>query len=309
MDGSERIATDFGGIRRLEMSLPFHPKSVAVYLVPQGNGWILVDCGMNLPTSLPVYEAAGIQWDDIRQIILTHAHPDHSGLAARIQQLTGAPVRMHRREEGMLKSLRTPERWLRWQDEVLRGAGVPQSLRISIGDTVLKMRRWFPALEADSYIEDGDTIETKLGPMQAMLTGGHSAGHLCFYFPDEKILLSGDQLLKPRTPHLEWYPEGSSLAEFRASLEELAGLDVAEVLPSHGRPFREQQTRVQSILEHCRERAAQIRNLQARGVGTAHEMALALWNRPMSPFEHRSAVFEVLAFLEETGSGWLAQAA
>ena len=64
-----------------------------------------------------------------------------------------------------------------------------------------------------------------------------------------------------------------------------------------------------SILDHCRERAFRIRNLQADGIKAVHELALALWNRPMSPSEHRSAVFEVLAFLQEGGNCRLAQAA
>ena len=46
------VCQDFGGIRRLELPLPFQPGSVNVYLIPQGSGWILVDCGLNVPSSL-----------------------------------------------------------------------------------------------------------------------------------------------------------------------------------------------------------------------------------------------------------------
>src|SRR5438132_877675 len=92
---------DLGGIRRLELRLPFNPGFVNVYLVPQETGWILVDCGMNMPSVLPAYEEAGVRWSDIRQTILTHVHPDHSGMAACIRELSGAPVRMHRREESL----------------------------------------------------------------------------------------------------------------------------------------------------------------------------------------------------------------
>ena len=283
----------------MELAIPFQPGFVNVYLVPQEKGWILVDCGINEPSAISAYETAGIPWPDIRQIVLTHVHPDHSGMAARIQELTGAPIRMHRREEAVLKSLRSPARWLAWQDEILRGSGVPQSMRGVIGGAALDLRELFPKAEADSYIEDGDVIDTKIGPMQAVLTTGHSSGHLCFYFPEGKMLLSGDQLLKMHSPHVEWDPEENALAGFRASLERLAGLDVEWVLPSHGQAFRERRTRAESILGNCRARAAQIRDLQASGVGTAHDLALALWNRPMSPFEHRSAVFEVLAFMQQ----------
>jgi glyoxylase-like metal-dependent hydrolase (beta-lactamase superfamily II) len=299
MDLFSEPSPDFGGIRRLELRLPFQPGSVNVYLVPQESGWILVDTGMNLPTSLSTYEDAGIQWSAIRQTVLTHVHPDHSGLAARIREVTGAPIRMHRREEDVLKRLREPESWLAWQDEILREAGVPESARIGIQDVTLHLRGLFPAMEADSYIEDGEVIPTALGPMQALLTPGHSPGHLCFYFPQKRILLTGDQMLKPRAPHLEWNPEGSALAEFRASLEELSHLDVDWVLPSHGRPFRGHRARARVILNHSRAMQAQIRNLRASGIDSTHDLAEAFWNRTLQPYEHRGAVFEILAYLQQ----------
>jgi len=287
----------FGGIRRLELRLPFQPGSVNVYLVPQENGWILVDCGMNMPATLSTYQDAGVRWSDIRQTVLTHVHPDHSGLAAQIRELTGAPVRMHRREEHVLKSFRVPEPWLAWQDEILREAGVPEISRSSIQDATLQLRQLFPAMDADSYIEDGEVIPTALGPMQAMLTPGHSPGHICFYFPEKKILLAGDQLLKPRAPHVEWNPDGSALSGFRESLERISNLDVDWVLPSHGRPYRGHRARVESILNRSREMEEQIRDLRAGGINSAHDLAGAFWNRTLQPFEHRNAVFEILAYM------------
>ena len=292
------ISRNFGGIRRLELGLPFQPGSVNVYLVPQENGWILVDCGMNMSTTLSAYADAGIRWPDIRQTLLTHVHPDHSGLAARIRELTGAPVRMHRREEDVLKSFRVPERWLAWQDTILREAGVPEPSRGAIQYVTSHLQQLFPAMEADSYIEDGEVIHTALGPMRAMLTPGHSPGHICFYLPEKKILLAGDQLLKLRAPHVEWNPEGNALAEFREALEGISNLDVEWVLPSHGRPYRGHRTRVETILNHSREMDVQIRSLQANGFGSAHDLAGAFWSRTLEPFEHRNAVFEILAYLQ-----------
>jgi glyoxylase-like metal-dependent hydrolase (beta-lactamase superfamily II) len=289
---------DLGGIRRLELHLPFKPGTVNVYLVPRETGWILVDCGMNMPDALSAYEEAGVRWSDIRQTVLTHVHPDHSGMAACIRRLTGAPVRMHRNEENVLKGLRSPKAWLAWQGDILSRAGVPDAELERIHEASLRLRDYFPDLEADSCIGDGEVLDTDLGPMVAMLTPGHSPGHLCFYFPEKKILLAGDQLLKPRQPHLEWTPEGCALTDFRSSLERIAGLDVDWVLPSHGRPYNGHQARVTAILNHCREMDAQIRNLRSSGIGSPHELAGAFWNRTLPPFEHRTAVFEILAYLQ-----------
>ena len=44
-----------------------------------------------------------------------------------------------------------------------------------------------------------------------------------------------------------------------------------------------------------KEMDAQIRNLRSSGIDSAHEQAGAFWNRILPPFEHRNAVFEILA--------------
>ena len=183
----------------------------------QEDGWILVDCGVNVPSVLSAYELAGIEGPDIRQIILTHVHPDHSGLSACIREVSGAPVRMHRNEQEVLRSVSDPEPWINWQDGILDEAGVPREMRHNIRGATRELRSFYPDVAADSYIEHGDAIPTGLGQMQALLTPGHSPGHLCFYFPEKKILLAGDQLLRPNTPHVEWYRDGCALDEFRAS--------------------------------------------------------------------------------------------
>ena len=206
---------------------------------------------------------------------------------------------MHRREAHVLKSLREPKPWLAWQEEILRQAGVPEPERDDIQVASLRLQKFFPAMETDSHIQDGEEILTDLGPMQARLTPGHSPGHLCFYFPDKKILLAGDQLLKARAPHVEWNPMGCALADFRASLEGISNLDIEWVLPSHGRPFHGHRARVEAILNHSREMDAQIRNLQASGIDSAHGLARAVWNRGLQRFEHRNAVFEILAYLQQ----------
>ncbi len=295
---AQAVEQDFGGVRRIELPLPFRPGYVNVYLVPLEDGWILVDCGMDLPDVTSAYEKAGIDWSSIRQTLITHSHPDHSGFAERIRRLTGAPVRMHHHEDAFLNTMRTPTEYLAWQEEVLRRAGVPESALGGIWKSCLQMNSFFPAISADSYIEDGEIIPTALGPMQALLTPGHTRGHLCFHLPDAKILIAGDQILNPRTPHLEWDSETDALAEFRVSLERLQQLDPEWVLPSHGRPSSGREARIRALLEHSREMAGQIARLQSEGSCSPHELALAFWKRPMSAFEHRNAVFEMLAYLE-----------
>jgi glyoxylase-like metal-dependent hydrolase (beta-lactamase superfamily II) len=120
--------TPFRTIRRIEIPLPLAPGHVNVYLVPCKGGWILVDTGMNTPGTLERLEGAGVELASIQRIVLTHVHPDHSGLAAVLRERTGAEVWMHSEEDRVLESLQHPERWLERQRGLLTEVGVPSEM-------------------------------------------------------------------------------------------------------------------------------------------------------------------------------------
>jgi len=75
------------GVLALALPLPFELQSVNVYLVALGEGYLLVDCGMNTE---PAFETLGAQWKNAAwpgpniADLLTHMHPDHMGMAARL---------------------------------------------------------------------------------------------------------------------------------------------------------------------------------------------------------------------------------
>lgn len=75
--------------------LPFG--MVNCHLVIGAQGCVLVDAG--LPGSEPKVERAlkqhGLTFKDIKLIVITHAHVDHAGSAARLRELSGAPILAH----------------------------------------------------------------------------------------------------------------------------------------------------------------------------------------------------------------------
>jgi hydroxyacylglutathione hydrolase len=75
--------------------LPF--KIVNAHLIKSEDGCILVDTG--IPASerkiARVLDRHGLSFKDIKLIIVTHAHTDHAGSAARIRELSGAPILAH----------------------------------------------------------------------------------------------------------------------------------------------------------------------------------------------------------------------
>lgn len=87
-------------IYRLRLPLPFALDHVNCYLIRGDGGWTLLDTGLHTPDGwrhwLAAFAELRIAPNDIEQIVLTHVHPDHYGMAGTLQAWTAnaAPVRM-----------------------------------------------------------------------------------------------------------------------------------------------------------------------------------------------------------------------
>lgn len=290
------------GVHLVELPLPFSLGLVNVYLVRLDEGWLLIDCGMDTEACLEALtralEGLNVAWTDIRQVLVTHMHPDHVGLARKVLDRTGAQLIMHRREAELLAEVAGSPLHTRFEDQVLADSGIPGDLVDKIEASFVDIRRTFCRLDPAWPLGGGEEVPTRLGPLQVIWTRGHSPGHVCLYNAPHRALFAGDQILEHITPNIGFQPDHDALGEFLSSLERLAELDVDLILPSHGAPFRGHRAWIEQTHRHHAERCAQIEAALSPEPKTAHELVGDLWNRRLSPFHHRFAVFEVLAHLE-----------
>lgn len=287
---------------QITLPLPFELSSVNVYLIPLDEAWMLVDCGLGTQESFDVLQgqlqSIGVEWSSIREILLTHTHPDHVGQAKRLLELTGARLSLQRDElDQLLKIARTHSK-PGWLDDVLVWAGVPQPLIERIEVAFMRMKPNFPELTPDRILEGGEVLQTAIGPLELILTPGHSPGHLALYSEPHRTLFSGDHVLQTITPNIGWLPERDALGEFFDSMERVVPLDLVQLLPGHGHPFSGHREWVTETRQHHEERCDVITASLGRGACSAHDLVSAVWTRPLAPFHHRFAVFEVLAHLE-----------
>src|SRR5690606_28805609 len=77
------------------------------YLLETGQGMILVDAGLPLSEEVILARLAEIGRDDLRLILITHAHVDHYGSAAALRRATGAPIAIHRADAEDMAAGRT----------------------------------------------------------------------------------------------------------------------------------------------------------------------------------------------------------
>ena len=292
------------GVRWIRMPLPFALNHVNLWLIEDGPGWTLVDTGYGLPATLDHWDRLLADLEGpVTRILVTHGHPDHVGLAAWLQARTGAPIHMTLGEYfGAQFFWRGLERG--WKEEALEhfrrhglGEEALEALRTS-PDTyragVPDLPRTFERLvEGDSLGLGGRTWTVRVGH-------GHSPEHASFLCEAAGILISGDMVLPSITTNISvsaLAPGEDALARYLASLRRLRDLpEDLLVLPSHGRPFRGLQARLDALEAHHAER---LRLLEAacREPRSAADILKALFGRALDSHQMVFAMGEAIAHL------------
>ncbi|MBE0481639.1 MAG: MBL fold metallo-hydrolase [Dehalococcoidia bacterium] len=302
------------GIHQLALPIPNSPlKHINCYLIEGNEGWLMVDTGWSTPTALDSLQAGlkdlGLALEDIAGIVLTHAHPDHFGLAGHIKQaVPQAELVMHRWESDLIES-----RYVKFAE--LRDKMAPMLLRHGVPHSELRMlaSASMPALKyvivvyPDRVLYGGETVSTGVHNLEIIWTPGHSPGHICLYEPVHQILITGDHVLGHISPNVSYHVQSGDnpLGDYMYSLRKLLHLPVSKVLPAHGEVFSDLRARIDQILEHHERRKAEIGQTIASRPLNAYEVACRIiWNvseidwAKFSPLLKRAAITETIAHLE-----------
>jgi glyoxylase-like metal-dependent hydrolase (beta-lactamase superfamily II) len=299
------------GIWRIPLPLPMALRSVNLYLLGGSGEWALVDAGLGTPEDAAALRAglrhAGIGLERITTLVLTHAHPDHIGLAGDVHAAAGAPVRMLRAEaDNMFRVWDDPELTaLRVANEHFVRHGLPaDDADLGVrGSRGLRRALHLPPRGAVVALAEGDTLRLAGHSYRALWTPGHADHHLCL-LREDGVLVAGDHVLPRITPNIGLYPNArpNPLRDYFTSLAAVRDLPVRLALPGHGRPFADLAGRVDELCAHHEARAEEIvRLLEARPAGShAYALAAELFGERLSAVEHRRfALAETLAHLED----------
>jgi glyoxylase-like metal-dependent hydrolase (beta-lactamase superfamily II) len=281
------------------------------YLIRGASGYLLVDVGWNTDAGFATLQkgmaAIGADVKEISQILVTHVHPDHYGMAGRIKKLSGASLAMHHIEEGFINSRYiSMEGLINQIDRLLEANGVPAKIISTLSNATVGLERYVVTAYPDITLHDGETVTTGEFNFNVIWTPGHSSGHICLYEPEKKIFLSGDHILPSITPNVSVHPQAieNPLGRYLNSLKELKRLEVALVLPGHEKPFTNFRERIEEILQHHEQRNGEILVALGNRPGTSFQVAQEVrWGQEGSwhslpDFHKRIAVLETLAHLE-----------
>ena len=166
---------------------------------------IVVDPGDDIPKIMAILNRHHLT---VKQILMTHAHIDHIAGAARLKQLTGAPILYNPRDLPLVKMMDVQAGWL----------DMPTPEVHSPDDT----------------LEDGRLITITCLTGNILHTPGHTQGSVCLHLPDQNLLLAGDTLFAGSVGRTD-LPGGDGPTLIRSIHEKLLPLpDATIVIPGHG---------------------------------------------------------------------------
>ncbi|UQA95779.1 MBL fold metallo-hydrolase [Streptomyces halobius] len=332
--GAPQVIDHRGGVWSIAVPIPDNPLGhTLVHLVETDRGPVLIDTGWDDPdawdTLVAGVGACGFTLTDLHGVLITHHHPDHHGLSAKVREASGAWIAMHAADTDVVRRTREaePRQWLDFLIARLATSGAPDDHLAPLREARAKGGgRSLPGLRAalpDREIAPGELLDLPGRRLRAIWTPGHTPGHVCLHLEEEHPgkdahgdgsrrpgfgrLFSGDHLLPGITPHIGLYEDPESVGEvtdplgdYLDSLERVGRIAPAEVLPAHQHAFTGAEGRVRELIAHHEERLAGLRAL-LRVPLTPWQLAVSMeWNRPWEqiPYGSRNiAVSEAEAHL------------
>jgi len=200
----------------------------------------------------------------VREIIVTHLHPDHvGGVNALRHHLNG---------------------------NVLVAAHAQTATALS-------------EVAIDRLIKDGESISLDGDPhieLRALHTPGHARGHLCFHDEQRGVLLTGDNIVGLGSVLID-PPEGN-MVEYLKSLERMRSIQNLKILfGGHGPPMISPYLKIDEYINHRLDREAKILDVVRSGVTTPAEIVSLVYT-DVSPKAYPLAERAVLAHLEKLES-------
>ncbi|HWK06610.1 MAG TPA: MBL fold metallo-hydrolase [Puia sp.] len=153
--------------------------------VVEDEGLTLIDTGVkgSADKIFAALKKGGKDPGDIRRIILTHAHPDHSGSVAELKRRLNVPVWAHAEDAKLI------EQGIAGRQPMELSPGIINWLVYHL--VIKRAANSIEAVRVDRQLADNELLPIA-GGIQVLHTPGHSAGHLSLLVKNEGVLIAAD---------------------------------------------------------------------------------------------------------------------
>lgn len=267
-------------IYHILLPTPYPVGPVNIYLI-LSEPYTLIDAGPDTDEARAVLEKALAERDlslsDLKRVVLTHAHSDHSGLADWLHRVSGARIFLHPFE---LAKLIRPQNFFDDRLAFLAETGCPLT---AIQEMLAARDRLpHPRVSEDCAVtlRGGEGLSFEEGVLQVFHLPGHAQGHLCLYDREGGHFFAGDFLLPHITPNpvAEFDPGQPGkrikvLSFYLQGLERINGLEITTVWPGHGEAFSDHRRLIAAYRAHHESRLRYILELlRTRGELTVYQL-------------------------------------
>lgn len=287
-----------------EIPLPKNPlKVLNSYIIFSPDRTLIIDTGFNLEICKEAF-MEGIEKLQIdlkkTDLILTHMHVDHTGLADYLRDL-GCEVYIGKKDGKFLNNYRSSS------DIILKE--LTKALDLD-NEFLSRVNEEFGEKAEGPFeytpLTEGDCLEVGPYKFEVIDIPGHSPGHIGLYEPNHKLFFGGDHILNEITPNITfWHFKIDSLGNFVNSLRKIGRLEIDLVFPSHRSIIKNHQQRIEELIAHHDERLLEITEILRDGPksvsGTAAKMHWDLKYKKWSDFPAAQKWFasgEAMAHLE-----------
>ncbi|WP_375263696.1 MBL fold metallo-hydrolase [Palleronia sp.] len=227
---------------------PMTERGTNTYLLGDTRAIAVIDPGpANDDHLAAILSAIGTR--KVTQILVTHAHLDHSPLAGPLSRCTGSPV-------------------LAYGDAHAGRSERMESLRDLGGGEGVDL-----AFAPNQRLSDGETVNTPAGPVTCIWTPGHFGNHMAFLW--KGAAFSGDLVMGWASTFIS--PPDGEVSAFIASCHRLNSHAPRRLYPGHGAPVENPTERVDWLLAHRQAREAQIIAAVSAAPGTPAALAARVY--------------------------------
>lgn len=291
------------GIIRVKVPVPFPLQWVNSYILQDEAGYTIIDPGLHTDTAEQtwrnVLEQLEIEPQEIRQVVLTHHHPDHYGMAGWMQELSGCAVLMSQEGHELTQKM-WGEHETMTEDlcALFATHGLPPD---KLEDMRQHMRDFIPLVSPQphvTYMKEGEEWTAGGLTFHTVSVSGHAFCHLCFVASEHNLMFCGDHILPRITPNISYLPneDPDPLHSFLTGVDTLSAYDVGRVYPGHRDPFSDLTHRAAELKLHHEHRLSEVTEQLAQPLST-YELCLKMFGKRLTIHQLRFAMSETLAHL------------